>query len=420
MAMTLSEKILASHAGKKSVTPGEFLQVKVDVILVQDLTAGLTIESFYQIGATKVFDTSKIVMVIDHGVPAKTVQTAEGTRRMRCFARTFGIPYYEVGRAGICHIFLPEQGFVLPGDLVVGADSHTCTYGAVGAFATGMGSTDIAVAMATGETWMRVPSSTKFVYRGRPGKWIGGKDLILYTVGQIGVDGANYAAMEFTGEALQYLSMDDRFAMSNMAIEAGAKVGLHRIDEKASAYVKGRAKRPYRVYEPDEDAEYEKLYNFEVSDLEPQVAFPFLPSNVRPISQVGEITIQQAAIGSCCNGWIGDLRIAARILKGRKVHPDVRLIINPGTPQIYLDALREGMIETFVEAGAVISTPNCGPCSGAHVWLLAPGERCIATTNRNFVNRMGGPGSEVYLSGPAVAAASAITGKISSPLEVQE
>ncbi len=281
-----------------------------------------------------------------------------------------------------------------------------------------MGNTDIAAAMATGDTWMRVPASIKFVYHGKPGKWIGGKDLILFTLGQIGVDGAHYAAMEFTGKAVANLSMDGRFTMSNMAIEAGAKVGIHRVDTTTLDYIKPRAKRSYEVYEPDVDAEYARVYEWDVSNLEPQVAFPFLPSNARPISQVGEITIQQAVVGSCTNGRLDDLRVAANVIKGRKVHPDVRFIVNPGTQQVYLEALREGLLETFIEAGAVISTPNCGPCSGAHIWLLAPGERCISTTNRNFVNRMGGPGSEVYLSGPAVAAASAVTGTISSPEEV--
>lgn len=416
--MTLAEKMLAAHAGKDKVSPGDFLQVQVDVIMLHDMSAGLAIDSFRRIGAKKVFNPKKVVMVVDHAVPFKTVQAAEATKRAREFAKEYGIEYYEVGRTGICHVFLPEQGLVLPGDVVIGADSHTCTYGAVGAFSTGMGSTDIAAAMATGDTWMKVPPSVKFVYHGELGNWIGGKDLILYTLGQIGVDGALYAAMEFTGEAVDNLPMDGRFAMSNMAIEAGAKVGIHRVDNKTLEYVKHRAKRSYKVYEPDEDVEYVRIYEWDVSSLETQVAFPFLPANVRPISQVGEVTIQQAVVGSCTNGRLDDLRMAANVIKGRKVHPDVRFIVNPGTQQVYLEALREGLLETYIEAGAVISTPNCGPCSGAHVWLLAPGERCISTTNRNFVNRMGGPGSQVYLSGPAVAAASAVTGKISSPEEV--
>ena len=416
--MTIAEKILAAHAERERVSPGEIIRVQVDVIMAHDLLAGLAIESFNETGAKKVFNPKKIVLVVDHGVPAKNVQAAGATKEMREFARKHGIEYYEVGRTGICHVFLPEQGLVLPGDVAIGADSHTCTYGALGAFSTGMGSTDVGCAMATGDTWLKVPPSIKLVYHGKLRKWIGGKDLILYTLGQIGVDGALYSALEFTGEAVQALPMDGRFTMSNMAIEAGAKVGLHRVDSKALDYLKHRAKRPYKVYEPDEDAEYAKIYEWDVSNLEPQVAFPFLPSNTRPISQVGEIQIEQAVVGSCTNGRLDDLRVAAHVIKGKKVHPNVRLIINPGTQQIYLDALREGLLEVFIEAGAVISTPNCGPCSEAHVWLLAAGERCISTTNRNFVNRMGGPGSEIYLAGPAVAAASAITGKISSPEEV--
>ncbi|MDI7259124.1 MAG: 3-isopropylmalate dehydratase large subunit [Thermodesulfobacteriota bacterium] len=418
MPMTMTEKILAAHAGRDKVSPGEHLNVKVDVIMAHDTTVGLAIESFKKIGAKKVFDPEKVVLIVDHQVPAKTAQAAEGTRRMRQFAREHGIKYYDVGRTGICHAFLPEQGLVLPGDVIIGADSHTCTYGALGAFSTGMGNTDIAAAMVTGDIWMKVPPTIKFIYHGKPGKWIGGKDLILYTLKQIGVDGASYSAMEFTGEAVESLPMDGRLTMSNMAIEAGAKVGIHRVDGITLDYIKPRAKRPYKVYKSDEDAEYAKVYEWDVSDIEPQVAFPFLPSNVYPISKVGEIKIDQASVGSCTNGRLDDLRIAAKVIRGRKVHPDVRFIINPGTQQIYLDALREGLFETFVEAGAVISTPTCGPCSGAHIWLLAPGERCISTTNRNFVNRMGGPGSEVYLAGPAVAAASAVTGKISSPEEV--
>ncbi len=420
MGMTLAEKMLAAHAGRDRVTPGEFVRAKVDVVMAHDLTVGLAIDSFRRMGAKKVFDPDRIVLVVDHHVPAKTPLAADATRKMREFAREQGIAYHEVGRTGICHVFLPEQGLVLPGDLAIGADSHTCTYGAVGAFATGMGSTDIAAAMATGDTWMRVPRSIKFVYHGKPGKWIGGKDLILHTLGQIGVDGALYAAMEFTGEAVENLPMDGRFTMSNMAIEAGGKAGIHRVDTKTLDYVKPRTKRSYEVYEPDEDAEYARVYEWDVTDLEPQVAFPFLPANTRPISGVGEIPIQQAVVGSCTNGRLDDLRVAAQVIRGRKVHPDVRFVINPGTQQVYLEALREGLLEIFIEAGAVISTPNCGPCSGAHVWLLAPEERCIATTNRNFVNRMGGAGSEVYLSGPAVAAASAVTGKISSPEEVAQ
>ena len=418
MSMTIAEKILAAHAGKGGVTPGEIINVQVDVVMVHDLGADLAIDSFREIGAKRVFNPEKIVLVIDHLVPAKNAISAAATRKMRQFAREQGIEYYEVGRTGICHVFLPEQGLVLPGDVLVGSDSHTGTYGALGSFSVGMGSTDIAAAMATGDTWMKVPPSIKFVYHGKPGKWIGGKDLILYTLGQIGVDGALYSAMEFTGEAVQALPMDGRLTMCNMAVEAGAKAGIVGVDSKTLDYLKPRAKRPYKVFASDEDARYARVYEWDVSHLEPQVAFPFLPANTRPISQVGEVRIEQAVVGSCTNGRLDDLRVAAEVIRGRKVHPDVRFIINPGTQQVYLDALREGLLEIFIEAGAVISTPTCGPCSGAHMWLLAPGERCIATTNRNFVNRMGGDGSEVYLSGPAVAAASAIMGKIGSPEEV--
>ena len=334
---------------------------------------------------------------------------------MREFAREQGILYFEVGQMGIEHVLLPEQGLVLPGDVVIGADSHTCTYGALGAFATGMGSTDIAAAMATGDIWMKVPPTIKFVYHGRLGKWVGGKDLILYTIGKIGVDGALYSAMEFTGEAIDALSMDGRFTMANMAIEAGAKAGIFRVDDKTLDYIKPRAKRPYTVYEPDSDAEYARVIEYDVSAIEPQVALPHSPANTKPVSQVGNIEIDQAVIGSCTNGRLEDLRLAAQILKGRKVHPGVRCIIIPGSQQVYLDALNEGLIEIFIRAGAVVSTPTCGPCLGGHMGVLAEGERCISTTNRNFVGRMGSPKSEVYLANPAVAAASAITGRIASP-----
>ena len=330
MSMTMTEKILAAHAERDKVSPGEHINVKVDTIMAHDLTMGLAIESFKKIGAKKVFDPQKLILIVDHHVPAKTSQAAEATRRMRQFAREYGIKYYDVGRTGICHVFLPEQGLVLPGDLIIGADSHTCTYGALGAFSTGMGTTDIAAAMVTGDIWMKVPPTIKFIYNGKPGKWIGGKDLILYTLGQIGVEGASYAAMEFTGEAVESLSMDGRFTMSNMAIETGAKVGIHRVDSITLNYLKIRANRSYEVYQSDWDAEYAKVYEWDVSDIEPQVAFPSLPSNVYPISRVGEIKIDQASVGSCTNGRLDDLRIAANVIRGRKVHPNVRFIINPG------------------------------------------------------------------------------------------
>ena len=416
--MTLAEKILAAHSGKGKVSPGEFLNVRVDLVLSNDITAPLAIKEFNRLGINRVYDAKKIVMVPDHFCPNKDILSAEQAKMMREFANQYNLVYFEVGRMGIEHVLLPEQGLVLPGEVIVGADSHTCTYGALGAFATGMGSTDIAVAMATGEIWMKVPPTIKFVYLGKLGKWVGGKDLILYTIGDIGVDGALYSAMEFTGEAIDALPMDGRFTMANMAIEAGAKAGIFRVDNETKKYVKARANRSYHVYQPDEDAEYNKTIEYDVSIIEPQVAMPHLPSNVKPISQTGNIKIDQAVIGSCTNGRLDDLKLAARILKGRRVSPEVRCIIIPGTQQIYLNALHEGLIETFIKAGAAVSTPTCGPCLGGYMGVLAAGERCVSTTNRNFVGRMGSPQSEVYLANPAVAAASAIVGRIASPEEI--
>jgi len=416
--LTLAEKILAAHSGKDKVSPGEFINVRVDLVLSNDITAPLAIKEFHRLGVNKVYDPKRVVMVPDHFCPNKDILSAEQAKLMREFARRYGLLYFEVGRMGIEHVLLPEQGLVLPGEVVVGADSHTCTYGALGAFATGMGSTDIAVAMATGEIWMKVPPTIKFVYRGSLGKWVGGKDLILYTIGDIGVDGALYSVMEFTGEAIDALSMDGRFTMANMAIEAGAKAGVFRVDGKTQQYVKGRANRSYKTYEPDDDAEYTRVIEYDVSKLEPQIALPHLPSNVKPVSQVVDIKIDQVVIGSCTNGRLDDLRLAAKILKGRQVNPEIRCIIIPGTQQVYLDALHEGLIETFIKAGAVVSTPTCGPCLGGYMGVLAAGERCVSTTNRNFVGRMGSPQSEVYLANPAVAAASAIVGRIASPAEI--
>jgi len=416
--LTLAEKILAAHSDKKKVSPGELLNVRVDLILANDITAPITIREFQRLGVDKVFDPKKVVMVPDHFVPNKDIASAEQAKLVREFAYEQKILYFEVGQMGIEHVLLPEQGLVLPGDLVIGADSHTCTYGALGAFATGMGSTDIAAAMATGDIWMKVPPTIKFIYHGSLGKWVSGKDLILYTIGDIGVDGALYSAMEFAGEAIDSLSMDSRFTMANMAIEAGAKAGIFRVDDKTLDYVESRAKRPYTVYKLDSDAGYAKVIEYDISQLEPQVTLPHSPANTKPVSQVGNIEINQAVIGSCTNGRIEDLRIAAQILKERKVHPRVRCIIIPGSQQVYLDALTEGLIETFIKAGAVVSTPTCGPCLGGHMGVLADGERCISTTNRNFVGRMGSTKSEVYLANPAVAAASAIAGRIASPEEV--
>jgi 3-isopropylmalate/(R)-2-methylmalate dehydratase large subunit len=416
--LTLAEKILAAHSGKDKVSPGEFINVRVDLVLSNDITAPLSIKEFQRLGVNRVYGPKRVVMVPDHFCPNKDILSAEQAKMMREFARQYDLLYFEVGRMGIEHVLLPEQGLVLPGEVVVGADSHTCTYGALGAFATGMGSTDIAVAMAIGEIWMKVPPTIKFVYHGKLGKWVGGKDLILYTIGNIGVDGALYSVMEFTGEAIDALSMDGRFTMANMAIEAGAKAGVFRVDGKTRRYVKGRANRSYTAYEPDDDAEYARVIEYDVSKLEPQIALPHLPSNVKPVSQVVDIKIDQVVIGSCTNGRLDDLRLAAKILKGRQVNPEIRCIIIPGTQQVYLDALHEGLIETFIKAGAVVSTPTCGPCLGGYMGVLAAGERCVSTTNRNFVGRMGSPQSEVYLANPAVAAASAVVGRIASPAEI--
>ncbi len=401
----------------------------MDVVLSNDVTAPIAIREFERLGVERVFDPARIVMVADHFAPNKDIESAEQCARMRQFARAQNLPhYFDVGRMGIEHVLLPEQGLVGPGDVVVGADSHTCTYGALGAFATGMGSTDIGVAMATGRVWMRVPETIRIVYHGRLRPWVGGKDLILYTIGQIGVSGALYKAIEFAGPVMTekpgffrktgFLSMADRFTMANMAIEAGGKAGLFAVDDVTRAYVDGRARRPYRVYQADDDAMYAQVIEIDVSQIEPQVAFPHLPENVRPVSQAGDVRIDQAVIGSCTNGRLEDLRVAAEVLRGRRVHPDVRCIVIPGTQQVYLDALREGLVEAFVEAGAVVSTPTCGPCLGGHMGVLAAGERAVSTTNRNFRGRMGHPESEVYLAGPAVAAASAVVGRIVGPEDV--
>ncbi|MCX5997745.1 MAG: 3-isopropylmalate dehydratase large subunit [Chloroflexi bacterium] len=417
--MTLAEKILAAHSGKASVSAGDFLSVRTDLVLSNDITAPIAIREFERLGVARVFDPKKIVMVPDHFCPNKDIQSAEQAKMMRDFARKHKLVYFEVGEMGIEHVILPEKGLVLPGEVVVGADSHTCTYGALGAFATGMGSTDIAIAMATGEIWMKVPPTIKFVFHGKPGKWVGGKDLILYLIGDIGVDGALYSALEFHGEAVAKLGMDGRFTMSNMAIESGGKAGLFQVDDKTRSYLKGRTSRKYTEYRPDRDAAYARVIEYDTSKIEPQVAFPHLPSNTKPISQAGAIAIDQVVIGSCTNGRMDDLRIAASILKGRKVDPNLRLIILPGSQQVYLDALKEGLIETFIRAGAAVSTPTCGPCLGGYMGILAAGERCVSTTNRNFVGRMGHVKSEVYLANPAVAAASAIAGRIAGPEEIK-
>ncbi len=416
--MNLAEKILAAHTEQKKVSPGEFVNARVDVVLGNDITAPIAIKEFQKLGLSRVFDPRKIVMVLDHFMPNRDIASAEIAKMMREFCQEQGAVFFEIGKAGIEHVLLPEQGIVLPGQVVIGGDSHTCTYGAVGAFATGVGSTDLAAAMATGDLWMKVPPTIKFIYHGNLGKWAGGKDLILYTIGDIGVDGALYSAMEFTGEAIDALSMDGRFTMANMAIEAGGKAGLFRVDNKTQLYIKSRANHPYNVYEPDPDAEYARVIEYDVAGLEPQVAFPHSPANVKPVNQAGDIEINQVIIGSCTNGRLDDLKVAAQILKGKKVHDSVRCIVIPGSQQVYSDALKERLIEIFIEAGAVVSTPTCGPCFGGHTGVLAEGERCVSTTNRNFVGRMGHPKSEVYLANPAVAAASAVAGRIIHPDEV--
>jgi len=419
MGMTITEKILADHAGVKEVSPGELVNASIDLIMGHDLSTPLAIHEMERIGAEKVFDPEKIVLVPDHFTPNKDIKAAESCKRMRDFARQQGIShYYEVGEMGIAHALLPEKGLVLPGDLVVGGDSHTCTYGALGAFATGVGSTDLAAAMLAGELWFKVPKPMKFNYYGKREKWVGGKDLILYTIGDIGVDGALYGSMEFVGEVIEGLPMSDRLTMANMAVEAGAKNGIFQPDRLTEDFIKGRTKRSYTLFESDPDALYADAREYDVGQIEPQVAFPFQPSNTKPISQVENITIDQVVIGSCTNGRIEDLRIAAQVLKGNKTAPYVRLLIIPATQETYRQAIREGLMEIFLDAKAVISTPTCGPCVGGHMGVLAKGERAVSTTNRNFIGRMGHPESEVYLCNPAVAAASAVKGRIADPESV--
>ena len=421
MAHTMAEKILARAAGKKEVFPGELINARIDMALGNDITAPVAINEFRKIGIEKVFDRERIALIPDHFTPNKDIQSAEQVKLMRNFAREQGIVhYYEVGRMGVEHALLPELGLVLPGEVVVGADSHTCTYGALGAFATGVGSTDLAAVMATGELWFKVPPTIRVVFQGELPPWVSGKDLILYTIGQLGVDGARYAVLEFTGPAITALPMDARFSISNMAIEAGAKAGLIPPDAVTLRYLEDRAVRPYKTVLGDEDAPVLQEFHWDVENMEPQVSAPFSPANAQPVSQLAGTEIDQVVIGSCTNGRIEDLRQAAALLKGRKVHPRVRLIIIPATQAVYLQALREGLLEIFAEAEAAVSTPTCGPCLGGHMGILAEGEVAVATTNRNFVGRMGHRGSRVYLAGPAVAAASAVAGVIAHPLELGE
>lgn len=417
--MTITEKILANHAGKKEVHPGELINARVDLILANDITAPIAINEFKKAGGRKVFDKERIALIPDHFAPNKDIASAEQCKILREFSKEQELKlYFEVGRMGIEHALLPEQGIVLPGDLVIGADSHTCTYGGLGAFSTGVGSTDVAAAMITGESWFKVPESMKFICRGNLKKWVGGKDLILHTIGDIGVDGALYRSMEFTGDVIERLPMHGRLTICNMAIEAGGKSGIIAPDNITENYIKNRAGRPYKFYSSDKDAKYMEVKEYDCSKIEPLVACPHLPSNVRPATELFVITIDQVVIGSCTNGRIEDLREAALVLKSRKVHPYVRTIVIPATQDVYRQALEEGLIEIFLNAEASISTPTCGPCLGGYMGVLAKGERAIATTNRNFVGRMGHPESEVYLSNPAVAAASAVLGRIGVPEEL--
>ena len=417
--MTITEKILAAHAGKKKVEQGELINAKVDLILANDITAPIAIQEFKKIGAKDVFDRSRIAFIPDHFVPQKDIKAAEQCKLLREFSKEYHLGlYFEVGRMGIEHALLPEQGLVVPGDLVIGADSHTCTYGALGAFSTGVGSTDVASAMATGECWFKVPDSMKFIYYGALNKWVGGKDLILHTIGDIGVDGALYRAMEFEGEVISNLPMYGRLTMCNMAIEAGGKSGIIVPDKITRKYVKGRAKREFKFYKSDKKAKYVEVREYDCSKIPLTVACPHLPSNTRPAAELFEVTIDQVVIGSCTNGRLEDLREAARVIRGRKVNPNVRMIVIPATQQVYKQAMKEKLIDIFIDAEAVVSTPTCGPCLGGHMGILAKGERALATTNRNFVGRMGHPESEVYLSNPAVAAASAVLGRIAVPEEL--
>lgn len=420
MGMTMTQKILAAHAGLEQVTAGQLIEADLDLVLGNDITSPVAIKEMEKFNTQSVFDKDKIALVPDHFVPNKDIKSAEHCKCVRNFARKNEITnYFEVGEMGIEHALLPEKGLTVPGDVIIGADSHTCTYGAVGAFSTGIGSTDMAAGMATGKAWFKVPSAIRFVLTGKPAEWVSGKDIILHIIGMIGVDGALYKSMEFTGDGIAHLSMDDRFTIANMAIEAGAKNGIFPVDDKTTAYLKEHTKRDYKVYEADEDAEYDETYTIDLSQLKPTVAFPHLPENTKTIDQVGDIAIDQVVIGSCTNGRIDDMRIAAKVLKGRHVAQGLRCIIIPATQAVYLQAMEEGLLKIFIEAGAIVSTPTCGPCLGGYMGILAEGERCVSTTNRNFVGRMGHVNSEIYLASPAVAAASAVTGRISCPCQLK-
>ncbi len=419
MGMTMTQKILAAHAGLDEVRAGQLIEADLDLVLGNDITSPVAINEMKKMNDQSVFNKDKIALVMDHFIPNKDIKSAENCKCCREFAIRHELThYYDVGEMGIEHALVPEKGLAVAGDAIIGADSHTCTYGALGAFSTGVGSTDMAAGMVTGKAWFKVPSALKFELVGKPAKWVGGKDVILHIIGMIGVDGALYKSMEFTGEGIRYLSMDDRFTICNMAIEAGGKNGIFPVDDLAEAYMKEHANRDYTVYEADPDAEYDAVYRIDLSELKPTVAFPHLPENTKEIGTFGDVKIDQVVIGSCTNGRISDMRTAAELLKGRKVAGGVRCIVIPATQSVYLQSLREGLLETFIEAGAVVSTPTCGPCLGGYMGILAAGERCVSTTNRNFVGRMGHVDSEVYLASPAVAAASAVTGKISGPGEL--
>ena len=419
MGMTMTQKILAAHAGLDSVSAGQLIEADLDLVLGNDITSPVAIHEIEKMKVDGVFDKDKIALVMDHFVPNKDIKSAQHCKCVREFACKNEITnYFDVGKMGIEHALLPEQGLTVAGDVIIGADSHTCTYGALGAFSTGVGSTDMAAGMATGKAWFKVPSAIKFNIVGKPAKWISGKDVILHIMGMIGVDGALYKSMEFVGEGIRYLTMDDRFTIANMAIEAGGKNGIFPVDELTREYMKEHSKRPFVEYEADEDAVYDEEYTIDLSTLKSTVSFPHLPDNTRTIDEVGDVKIDQVVIGSCTNGRMDDLRIAASILEGKKVADGLRVIVIPATQKIYLQAMEEGLIKTFIEAGAIVSTPTCGPCLGGYMGVMAEGERCVSTTNRNFVGRMGHVDSEVYLASPAVAAASAITGKISGPDEV--
>ncbi len=416
MGMTMTQKILAAAAGLPEVHAGQLIMADLDMVLANDITGPVAINEMDKFAAKGVFDKDKIALVPDHFSPNKDIKSAQNCKCMREFAHANDVThFYEVGEMGIEHALLPEKGIVTAGDTVIGADSHTCTYGALGAFSTGVGSTDAACGMATGKAWFKVPSAIKFILTGKPAKWVSGKDIILHIIGMIGVDGALYRSMEFTGDGIAHLSMDDRFTIANMAIEAGGKNGIFPVDEKAEAYIREHSSKPYKIYEADPDAEYDEVYTIDLAALKPTVAFPHLPENTRTIDEVGDVDIDQVVIGSCTNGRLEDLRIAAEVLKGRKVKKGLRVIVIPATQKIYMDAMKAGYIETFIEAGAIVSTPTCGPCLGGYMGILADHERCVSTTNRNFVGRMGHVTSEIYLASPAVAAASAVTGKISGP-----